>query len=602
MATLNGNGVLSPLAILATSLHAQPGMYAVLLGSGVSTGAGIPTGWGIIKELVGRVAAASNPADPTAADAAREDPEKWWKDHGEGELGYATLLEQLAPTSAARQGLLQEFFEPSSDEKDQGLKQPSPAHRAVAQLVKDGYVRVVVTTNFDRLTETALQEIGISPRVIAHPDAVKGMAPLAHSQATVIKLHGDYLDLGSRNTPEELEDYPEEWTRLLDQVFDEYGLVISGWSADWDTALVSCLEKAPNRRYPLYWDNRSNRGDNARRLLEARSGTIIPANDANSLFGELYENVQALERLAHPPLSTAMAVARLKRYLPDPVHRIDLYDLVMQATDDVIQKIEDQPTSGDVSFELLQKVYEDHFRAMDQLAALLITGIWHDDQGEHDQLWIDVLQRLVTAGTTSLERYQEVLAGSRLVPAFIALAAVGVTTGLRGRDGLFIRAATEVEGSDQPRSLEPLPASQLLHYSSFTNERLIKGFPRWDGAQYIYPVSRLFKEVMEDYFADVVPLKESFTSVYHEFEYRFGLLQELTRPGDSTWVRALTGEYLFDISRTQEGVRQGEVDFRRRLTRHSPDVWEKLLPEETSLDQALVKHRDEVLVHYQRWR
>ena len=100
----------------------------------------------------------------------------------------------------------------------------------------------------------------------------------------------------------------------------------------------------------------------------------------------------------------------------------------------------------------------------------------------------------------------------------------------------------------------------------------------------------------------MVPLKESFTSVYHEFEYRFGLLQELTRPGDSTWIRALTGEYLFDISRTQEGVRQGEVDFRRRLTRHSPDVWEKLLPEETSLDQALVKHRDEVLVHYQRWR
>lgn len=581
-------------------MHAQPGVYAVLLGSGVSTGAGIPTGWGIIKELVGRVAAASNPADPTAADAARENPEKWWNDHGEGELGYATLLEQLAPTPAARQGLLQEFFEPSAEEKEQGLKQPSPAHRAVAQLVKDGYVRVVVTTNFDRLTETALQEVGISPRVIAHPDAVKGMAPLAHSQATVIKLHGDYLDLGSRNTPEELEDYPEEWTRLLDQVFDEYGLVISGWSADWDTALVSCLEKAPNRRYPLYWDNRSNRGDNARRLLEARSGTIIPANDANFLFEELYENVQALERLAHPPLSIAMAVARLKRYLPDPVRRIDLYDLVMQATDDVIQRIEDQPTSGGVSSELLQEVYEGHFRAMDQLAALMITGIWHDDQGGHDQLWIDVLQRLVTAGTTSLQNYQEVLADSRLVPAFIALAAIGVTTGLRGRDDLFIRAATEVEGSGQPRSLEPLPASQLLHYLSFTNERLIKGFPRWDGTQYQYPVSRLFREVMQSYFDETVPLKEGFENIYHEFEYRFGLLQELTRPEDSSWFRAISGVYVLDMAR-QGGMRQGELDFRRRLTRHNPGAWEKLLPEGITLDQALVKHRDEVLANYSSW-
>ena len=49
---------LSPLVMLATSMHAQPGVYAVLLGSGVSTGAGIPTGWGVVRELVRRVAAA----------------------------------------------------------------------------------------------------------------------------------------------------------------------------------------------------------------------------------------------------------------------------------------------------------------------------------------------------------------------------------------------------------------------------------------------------------------------------------------------------------------------------------------------------------------
>ena len=33
-----------PLVMLATGLHAKPGVYAVLLGSGVSTGADIPTG------------------------------------------------------------------------------------------------------------------------------------------------------------------------------------------------------------------------------------------------------------------------------------------------------------------------------------------------------------------------------------------------------------------------------------------------------------------------------------------------------------------------------------------------------------------------------
>ena len=35
---------LSQTVALATSMHAQPGVYAVLLGSGASTGSGIPTG------------------------------------------------------------------------------------------------------------------------------------------------------------------------------------------------------------------------------------------------------------------------------------------------------------------------------------------------------------------------------------------------------------------------------------------------------------------------------------------------------------------------------------------------------------------------------
>lgn len=121
---------------------------------------------------------------------------------------------------------------------------PARRTRAIAELVKRGFVRVILTTNFDRLTEQALEAAGVSPQDIARPEAINGMAPLAHSPATVIKLHGDYKDLGSRNTPGELGEYPTEWTRLLDQVFDEYGLLISGWSADWDNALVAALEGA----------------------------------------------------------------------------------------------------------------------------------------------------------------------------------------------------------------------------------------------------------------------------------------------------------------------------------------------------------------------
>jgi hypothetical protein len=68
----------------------------------------------------------------------------------------------------------------------------------------------------------------------------------------VIKLHGDYADLEMRNTIDELSTYPPELDTLLDRVLDEYGLIISGWSADWDKALVAAMERLKSRRYPLY--------------------------------------------------------------------------------------------------------------------------------------------------------------------------------------------------------------------------------------------------------------------------------------------------------------------------------------------------------------
>lgn len=80
-------------------MHAQPGVYAVLLGSGVSTGAGMPTGWGVVKELVRRLAVAEHPDDPASLAAAQADPEQWWRGNHGGDLGYSSLLEALAVKS-----------------------------------------------------------------------------------------------------------------------------------------------------------------------------------------------------------------------------------------------------------------------------------------------------------------------------------------------------------------------------------------------------------------------------------------------------------------------------------------------------------------------
>lgn len=577
-------------------MHAQPGVYAVLLGSGASTGAGIPTGWGVVRELVGRIAAASDPEDGHAANVAWDDPEAWWAEHGEGDLGYPTLLERLAPLPATRQGLLAGFFEPNEEEREGGLKQPSKAHQAIAELVKRGFVRVIITTNFDRLMERSLEAVGVSPQVISRPEATSGMAPLAHAPATIIKLHGDYKDLGSRNTPDELDDYPEEWKRLLAQVFDEYGLVISGWSADWDEALVTAIESVPNRRYPLYWDSRSSKGENAQRLLQARAGIAVPAASADELFSEIVGSLDALDKLASPPLSTAMAVARLKRYLPDPIRRIDLHDLVMRSTDDVVTMVATQPvtTGGQVTFEMLQGIYEGHFSSMEQLALLLITGVWHDTDGVHDRLWLDVLQKLVDAGTAPLSGWSDSLEMARRFPAFIALAVMGLTAFQRGRDDLLIRLAMEVESRNKYNQNEWEPAAQMLHYLRLANDDWINKLPRWGGQGWLYPLSHLFVTDLRSYFDELIPIDEEFGLKYQSFEYRLGLIQEKL-PGK----HAISGEYVGEWAWNGDTPKT-EDELRRQFERGRAAAWQALFGGTDELEQALVAQRD-ILKRYVKW-
>jgi hypothetical protein len=594
---------LSTRVMLAASMQAQPGLYAILLGSGVSTGAGVPTGWGVVKELLRRVAAAVDPADEQAASHAAADPEGWWAQHAEGDLGYATLLEHLAPTAAARQGLLADFFEPSDEDREEGLKVPTRAHRAIAHLVKRGSVRVLLTTNFDRLMEQALEAAGVSPQVVSRPEAITRMAPLAHARATVVKLHGDYKDLGSRNTPSELSQYPPEWTTLLNQIFDEYGLIIAGWSADWDTALAAALEASSNRRYPLYWDSRSSKGSAAKRLLTNRGGHVLQAADADELFTELLASVEALERLAEPPLTTAMAVARLKRYLADPVRRIDLHDLVMRSADTVADTIAEQPlTVSRLDGATIQAIYEGHLEGAAPLVHLIVGGTWHDPEGTHDQLWVDALQRLVDAGTAPLSSVTQGLDDTRLLPALFALSAVGIAAARRGRDGLFIRMSTEVQGRRRMGTSDPVPAAQLLHANRILEHDWVNAMPRWGdgGGRWLYPASHLLKADMRRFFGQYIPLETDYVEAFHGYEYRLGLIQEKEQDGVPGAYRAMSGEYVGEQGWSWDSsdvVPLAELAFRKHGERSRNWPWNQYLGGAEQVHQVLVAHR-EILKRY----
>ena len=239
--------MIDPVHSLAFSIQANPGVYAVLVGSGVSRAAKIPTGWEVALDLIRKLAKLhKETCDP--------DPERWYRKKFERDADYSDLLDELAKTPAERQQLLRVYWEPNDREREEGEKKPTAAHRAIAALAAQGFIRVIVTTNFDRLVETALTDKGIVPTILSSPDQVQGALPLIHTQCCVFKVHGDYLDTRIRNTPSELDQYPSKFDQLLDRIFDEFGLVVCGWSAEWGQRCCARRLTVRHRgRFSTYW-------------------------------------------------------------------------------------------------------------------------------------------------------------------------------------------------------------------------------------------------------------------------------------------------------------------------------------------------------------
>jgi hypothetical protein len=82
---------IEPAMAAAFALQGRPGAYAALIGSGMSSGAGIPTGWQIVEDLVRRIAAVEG------ADVG-DDPAAWYQVRFGKAPTYSGLVAALALT------------------------------------------------------------------------------------------------------------------------------------------------------------------------------------------------------------------------------------------------------------------------------------------------------------------------------------------------------------------------------------------------------------------------------------------------------------------------------------------------------------------------
>lgn len=440
---------MDPFVTLAFSVYSSRGVYALLLGSGISRAAQIPTGWEIVEDLIGKVARLSGQDDSA-------DPIGWYRATYGKEPTYSDLLEQLAKTPPERAQLLRSYFEPTAEQRERGEKLPTAAHRAIARLVSKGNFKVILTTNFDRLLETALDAEGVQPTVLSSADAIKGSLPIQHTSCCLIKVHGDYMDTRIRNTPSELAKYESPIDDLLDRVLDEFGLIVCGWSGDWDSALRAAIERCPNRRFTTYWCSKGSLNAEAEQLAKLRKAEVLSIESADQFFGELEQKIESLESLsANHPLSSKLAAATVKRYVSNPERRIDLHDLVLAETERIVESISHAnfPVATLTAWPEVSNRIERYESLSEVLQAMFAVGCyWGED--EHLPIWQKSLGRL--ANSYQLVNGIVILLRLKLYPALLSLYSAGIAAIAARKYGTLRALLIETKVRDDRGRIVPL--------------------------------------------------------------------------------------------------------------------------------------------------
>ena len=434
-----------PTTQLAFSAYENKGVYALLLGSGVSRSAGIPTGWEITMELVKRAGIASGVSE-------QEDWHAWYVGQTGEQPNYSTLLETLAGTQSERRAIVQGFLEPTAQELEDGLKLPTRAHRAIAQMVRAGYVRVIVTTNFDRLMENALRDAGIEPTIVSSVDTLAGAEPITHSQCFILKLHGDYKDARILNTDVELGEYPAQFNTLLDRIIDEFGLIVAGWSGEWDHALRAAFLRAPSRRYPTYWLARGGLSERGQELVTQRRASVVSGTDADTFFEALALKLETIGQARQPnPTSVELIITMTKRFMDRPEHRIQLDDLV---TAQIRQTISDFAPlfagGGNVRDQVFTDWVSEYEATVEPIARIAsVLGRW--GTGEELGLVLDAVKGLYAEAHREQSGYTHWLALKDYPVMLIVLGyALGLTRANR-LDVLYrLLSSTVINRREQP--------------------------------------------------------------------------------------------------------------------------------------------------------
>lgn len=498
------------ISSISFSIFSNKGVYALLLGSGISRNSGIPTGWDIVIDLIKKLAVLKN-------EKCEPSPQEWFETKFGIEANYSTILGKLAKTPDERLNLLKPYFESSEEPQ-----QPSKAHSFIAKLIKRGYLKVIITTNFDRLLESALRNEGIEPTVIKHHEDIKGALPIVHNEFTLIKLNGDYLDSRFLNTEDELSEYNGELGNYLLNVINEFGLISCGWSAKWDTGLINVLRQSENFRFSSYWSYLGKCEVELNEISKFRKGETVEIASGDSFFEQIFENIEALEKLNNNhPLSADIAVARIKKYLTKDEYRIQFHDFFLQEIDIVLDKIKELHKSltftNSEHLKLLLSNYETNLEIT--IPMLINSVYWSKTQ--HYYIYKELLSRLYIPSYGGVSYWQGT-ENFKQFSALIVFYSLGIMAVKSDKYEILKSCFNlkvdkdETQYTEQIYFIENVQPCHGVVDNKIMNSEIL-------GKNYHTPVSTYLHQLLRPYFKFFIPSDKDFEKTFDVFEYLISL-------------------------------------------------------------------------------
>jgi hypothetical protein len=242
-----------------------PARYGWFLGAGASQSAGLPTAWDIIWDLkrreYNRAENQKIPATDVQNQAVRDKIQSYLLSRGFPETGdaseYTRFFELIFGDNHERQ---RRYIRAMLSEDKIAL---ALGQRVIGAMICAGLNKVVFTTNFDAVIETAVAQMGgmaLSPFHLEGSYAVDA-AVNAEEYPIYCKLHGDFRYQSIKNLDTDLRTQNVDLGKGLINACNRFGLIIAGYSGR-DTSVMELLSSVLESTNPfphgLFWTKLKN--------------------------------------------------------------------------------------------------------------------------------------------------------------------------------------------------------------------------------------------------------------------------------------------------------------------------------------------------------